>query len=123
VDDSLNKEQITELFDEVSNFFFLLSEPTRLKILHSLCNGERAVGDIVLAIEATQANVSRQLNMLFRAKILARRKEGTQVYYRIDDPATLEICQNVCTRVASNILGRSGVRKASEAFSVTAPAP
>lgn len=109
---------MAELFDEVSNFFFLLSEPTRLKILHCLCHGERPVGEIVSAIEATQANVSRQLNMLFRAKILARRKEGTQVYYRIDDPATLEICQNVCTRVASNIVGRSGVHKASETFNV-----
>jgi len=122
VDDSLNQEQMSELFDEVSNFFFLLSEPTRLKILHSLCRGERPVGDIVSAIEATQANVSRQLNMLFRAKILARRKEGTQVYYRIDDPATMEICQQICTRVASNILGRAGVRKASETFTVAASA-
>ena len=110
---------MAELFDEVSNFFFLLSEPTRLKILHSLCHGELPVGDIVSAIEATQANVSRQLNMLFRARILARRKEGTQVYYRIDDPATLEICQNVCTRVASSIMGRGGARKAAEAFNVT----
>ena len=120
MDDSLNQEQLAELFDEVSNFFFLLSEPTRLKILHSLCHGERPVGDIVSAIEATQANVSRQLNMLFRAKILARRKEGTQVYYRIDDPATLEICQSVCTRVATNIMSRGAVRHASDAFSVTA---
>ena len=120
MDDSFNKEQMTELFDEVSNFFFLLSEPTRLKILHSLCQGERPVGDIVSAIEATQANVSRQLNMLFRAKILARRKEGTQVYYRIDDSATLEICQQICSRVASDIQGRAGVRKASETFSVAA---
>lgn len=110
---------MAELFDEVSNFFFLLSEPTRLKILHSLCHGERPVGDIVSAIEATQANVSRQLNMLFRARILARRKEGTQVYYRIDDPATLEICQNVCTRMAANIMGRSGLRQAAAAFNVT----
>ena len=114
---------MAELFDEVSNFFFLLSEPTRLKILHCLCHGERPVGEIVSAIEATQANVSRQLNMLFRARILARRKEGTQVYYRIDDPATLEICQSVCTRVASNIMGRGAVRNASDAFSVTSVSP
>ncbi|CAN7372717.1 metalloregulator ArsR/SmtB family transcription factor [Pseudoduganella sp. LjRoot289] len=107
MDKRLSKEQMTELFEEVSNIFFLLSEPTRLKILHSLCHGERAVGDIVAEIEANQANVSRQLNMLFRAKILARRKEGTQVYYRIDDPATLGICQGVCARVSADILARS----------------
>lgn len=122
MDDSLSKDQMAELFDEVSNYFFLLSEPTRLKILHCLCHGERPVGDIVLAIQATQANVSRQLNMLFRARILARRKDGTQVYYRIDDPATLEICQNVCTRVAANITGRGAVRTVSEAFNIAAVA-
>lgn len=95
-----------ELFEEVSNYFFLLSEPTRLKILHSLCNGERPVGEIVTEIEATQANVSRQLNMLFRAKILARRKEGTQVYYRIEDQKTMEICKAVCGQLASKIMNR-----------------
>jgi DNA-binding transcriptional ArsR family regulator len=110
VDNSLSKEQMAELFEEVSNVFFLLSEPTRLKILHSLCHGERAVGEIVAEIEASQANVSRQINMLFRAKILARRKEGTQVYYRIDDPATLGICQSVCARVSADILARSANR-------------
>lgn len=118
MDKALDKEQMTELFEEVSNFFFLLSEPTRLKILHCLCHGERPVGEIVSSIEATQANVSRQLSMLFRAKILARRKEGTQVYYRIDDPATLEICQNVCNRVATNIMSRTQVKKAAATFHV-----
>jgi len=122
VDNSLSKEQMAELFEEVSNVFFLLSEPTRLKILHSLCHGERAVNDIVTEIEASQANVSRQINMLFRAKILARRKEGTQVYYRIDDPATLGICQSVCARVSADILARSANRPEPQATAATATA-
>ncbi|MYN08817.1 metalloregulator ArsR/SmtB family transcription factor [Massilia sp. FT127W] len=113
---------MAELFEEVSNVFFLLSEPTRLKILHSLCHGERAVNDIVTEIEASQANVSRQINMLFRAKILARRKEGTQVYYRIDDPATLGICQSVCARVSADILARSASRPEAQAPLATASA-
>ena len=96
-----DKHQVQELLEEVSNYFFLLSEPTRLKILHALCNGERPVGDIVTEIESTQANVSRQLNMLYRAKILARRKEGTQVYYRIDDQNTIDLCRTVCIQMVS----------------------
>lgn len=99
----LTKEQMQELFEEVANHFFLLSEPTRLKILHSLCNGERSVGEIVIETESTQANVSRQLNMLYRAKILARRKEGTQVYYRIDNQSVIDMCRMVCGQVASKI--------------------
>lgn len=114
---ALDKSQMQELFEEVSNFFFLLSEPTRLKILHALCNGERTVGEIVTQIDATQANVSRQLNMLYRAGILARRKDGTLVYYRIDDQSTVELCRSVCGRIASKIETKYALNKAaSEGF-------
>ncbi len=96
MDESLSKAQRLALFDEVAHYFGLLSEPTRLKILHAVCNGERSVGDIVTIVESTQANVSRQLSMLYRARILGRRKEGTQVFYRIADPKTIEVCKSVC---------------------------
>jgi DNA-binding transcriptional ArsR family regulator len=117
MDKPLDKEQMQELFEEVSNYFFLLSEPTRLKILHALCNGERPVGEVVAEIESTQANVSRQLNMLYRARILARRKDGTQVYYRIDDQNTIDLCRSVCGRIATKIETRYALDKAaSESF-------
>lgn len=113
----LNKEQMQKLFEEVSNYFSLLSEPTRLKILHALCNGERQVGEIVGLIESTQANVSRQLNMLYRARILARRKEGTQVYYRIDDQSTIDFCRMVCSRMAAKFdVGNASGRDVMESF-------
>lgn len=107
------KEEMQELFEEVSNYFFLLSEPTRLKILHALCNGERPVGEIVTEIESTQANVSRQLNMLYRARILARRKDGTQVYYRIDDQNTIDVCRTVCGQMSSKVISKTTLNKES----------
>lgn len=88
------------LFEEVANYFSLLCEPTRLKILYAVCNGERSVGDIVITVGSTQTNVSRQINMLYRAGILARRKDGAQVFYRVDDQKTLDLCQSVCSRIA-----------------------
>ncbi|NHZ81666.1 metalloregulator ArsR/SmtB family transcription factor [Massilia sp. CCM 8695] len=94
---------MSEVFEEVSNYFSLLSEPTRLKILHALCHGERSVGAIVGEIGATQANVSRQLNMLYRARILGRRKEGAQVYYRIEDQNTIALCRTVCSQMAEKV--------------------
>jgi DNA-binding transcriptional ArsR family regulator len=112
VDKNLGKEQMQELFEEVANYFSLLCEPTRLKIIHAVCNGERSVGEIVTQVESTQANVSRQINMLYRAKILARRKDGTQVYYRIDDLKTLEMCKTVCGQIAANIVIRHAGEKA-----------
>lgn len=111
MDKPLGKAQMHELFEEVSNYFFLLSEPTRLKILHALCGGERPVGEIVTEIESTQANVSRQLNMLYRSRILARRKDGTQVYYRIDDQNTIDLCRTVCGQMACKIENRHPLDK------------
>ena len=101
--DQLRKEQSEVLFEEVAHYFSLFSEPTRLKILNSVCSGEKSVGDIVIAVESTQANVSRQINMLYRAKILARRKEGTLVFYRIEDAKTLAMCQTVCNEMATRL--------------------
>jgi DNA-binding transcriptional ArsR family regulator len=103
VNENLRKEQTEELFEEVANYFSLLCEPTRLKILNSVCQGEKSVGEIVIAVDSTQANVSRQINLLYRGKILARRKEGTQVFYRIDDQKTLSMCQTVCGEISERL--------------------
>ena len=100
---NLSKIQSQALFEEVANYFSLFCEPTRLKILSAVCAGEKSVGEIVNVVESTQANVSRQINMLYRGKVLARRKEGTQVYYRIDDPKALHMCETVCGEIASKI--------------------
>lgn len=107
VDKNFEKEGMGELFEEVANYFSLLCEPTRLKILYAVCNGELSVGEIVTQVESTQANVSRQISLLYRAKILARRKEGTLVYYRVDDEKTIDLCKLVCGRIALQIGGES----------------
>ena len=98
--EDLEKMQREDTLEHASYFFRLLSEPTRLRILTALCDGERAVNAIVSEIDATQANVSRQLNMLYHAKVLTRRKEGTQVLYRISDPETIALCRTICRRKA-----------------------
>ena len=94
-------QDMERLFEDVSHYFSLLSQPTRLKILYAVCQGERTVNDIVEQVRSTQANVSRQLNLLYRARILARRNEGAKVYYRIADQRTIELCQSVCGRIAA----------------------
>lgn len=108
MNDDLNREQMKEVFEEVSHYFFLLSEPTRLKILYALCEGEQPVGAIVREIEANQANVSRQLNMLYQAKILQRRKDGAQVYYRIEDQNAIQLCRVVCAQMVDKVIQQTG---------------
>lgn len=100
----LTPEQMDTLFREVSQFFSVLAEPSRLRILYALCQGEKSVSEVIELSKSSQANVSRHLGTLHEAGILHRRKVGTTVFYSICDDATLEICQRVCGRVMSEIL-------------------
>ena len=99
----LSPEQMEALFKEVSAFFAVLAEPSRLRIMYALCEGEKSVSEVIEISKSSQANVSRHLGTLHQAGILARRKVGTTVYYSICDEATLEICQRVCGRVMNEL--------------------
>jgi DNA-binding transcriptional ArsR family regulator len=100
-DNAAELQELEGLFEKVSGYFSLLSEPMRLKILHVLCNTERSVGDIVQTLGATQANVSRHLNLMHRAGVLARRKDGNLVYYSVCDAEAVQLCRTVSINMAS----------------------
>ena len=76
--------------------FRALSEPTRLKLLMALEEGEKNVTELVKKTGATQTNVSRQLSVLTTAGLLARRKRGLSVLYRIADESIFDLCSHVC---------------------------
>lgn len=80
----------------VAQRFAVLAEPMRLRLIQALFEGERNVTELVAATGGTQANVSRHLQTLTGAHILARRKEGLQVFYRIADPTIPKLCELVC---------------------------
>src|SRR2546423_6177520 len=81
----------------IADRFKVLAEPMRLKILHSLWDGELTVGEIIAATNALQANVSKHLGILQQAGIVNRRREGLNVYYRICDETVFALCEAVCT--------------------------
>ncbi|MEI7533798.1 MAG: metalloregulator ArsR/SmtB family transcription factor [Verrucomicrobiae bacterium] len=81
--------------EQIATHFRLLGEPMRLKILQAVCGESRTVNDIVSAVGATQANVSKHLSLLAAAGILTRKKEGQCVYYGLSDPLTLKLCELV----------------------------
>lgn len=88
-----SKRSLTdEELERIALHFRLLGEPMRLKILQAVCQEPRSVNDIVAAVEATQANVSKHLSLLATAGILTRKKEGQCVYYGLKDQLTLKMC-------------------------------
>ena len=77
---------------EVANDFFkTLSHPARIKILHSLEQGERCVCDLLEEIDIEQSNLSQHLGMMKKQGIIDSRKEGQKVNYRIVYQSVMDV--------------------------------
>jgi ArsR family transcriptional regulator len=88
------------MFDLAAETFRVMSAPMRLKIINCLCTEEKNVGQLLEEIDTTQPNMSQHLNTLHKAKILGRRREGVQIYYRIINERVVTLCRAVCTQIA-----------------------
>ena len=71
--------------NNMSDFFKALSDPTRLKIVFTISNGEICVNDIAAKIDMTKSAVSHQLSYLKKLRLIKSRKDGKEVYYSLDD--------------------------------------
>ena len=88
------------VFDSVAELFSLLSTPIRLKIISALCHGEKNVTQLLEEIDTTQPNMSQHLSTLYRAGVLGKRRDSTQIYYRLQSERVATLCRAVCTQVA-----------------------
>ncbi len=104
-------DELDPVFDAVASYFSVLSEPTRLRIMHALCETEKSVSQIVEEIGSTQTNASRHLSLMYRSGVLARRKEGSQVYYRVADASMIEVCRTVCNQIAGSMDEKKPLRR------------
>ena len=94
------KELPPEALSLVAAYFQVLAEPTRLRILNALREGERNVGELAQTCGYTAANISRHLSLMTKHAIVAREVRGTSVYYRIADPSVYQLCDLVCGNLA-----------------------
>jgi DNA-binding transcriptional ArsR family regulator len=99
----LSPKDMEKVFTRVAEYFNVLSEPSRLRVMYAVCSGEKSVSEVVELCGSSQANVSRHLAALHKAGILLRHKEGTVVFYSIADSATVEMCQAVCAKIAESL--------------------
>lgn len=74
-----------QTFTNLADLFTALSDPTRLRIISVLLEGEMNVGDIAAQLEMTESAVSHQLRGLRQMRLVRGRKNGRQVYYTLDD--------------------------------------
>jgi DNA-binding transcriptional ArsR family regulator len=95
--DAAPQERVFEL---AAALFAVLATPIRLRILSALCVREKSVNELLLEIDTTQPNLSQHLAVLYRTGVLAKRKEGTQVIYRVQSEKAVALCRSVCTQIA-----------------------
>lgn len=98
------KEELSEeALEMIASRFRLLSDPMRLKILHTLGDEEMNVTDLVGATGAGQANISKHLGIMLGAGIVSRRKEGLNSIYSVSDETIFELCEVVCSRLKKQL--------------------
>jgi DNA-binding transcriptional ArsR family regulator len=84
------------LVELIAERFRVLGEPTRIRLLDALRDGEATVHELQETIGASQQNISKHLGMLLRAGVVARRKRGNFSVYSIADEAIFALCEEVC---------------------------
>ena len=89
-----------QVFEKAAELFAVLSTPIRLRIISELCHGEKNVGQLLERIGVPQPNMSQHLNILYRAGLVGKRRQGAQMFYRIADVSAVRVCRAVCTQVA-----------------------
>ena len=105
----MSQDESEQVFSSAAELFALLSTPIRLRLISALCNGEKNVSQLLSEIDATQPNMSQHLATLYRAGILGKRRDGTQIFYRLQSQRAATLCRAVCTQIATEIDGDTDI--------------
>ncbi len=88
--------------DLTTRFFQVLADPTRVRIVELLLEGEKNVSDLVRRLGVPQARVSSHLACLRWCGYIGSRREGRFIYYRITDPRMADLMRLARTIMADN---------------------
>jgi DNA-binding transcriptional ArsR family regulator len=87
------------LAELIARRFRVIGEPTRIRLLDRLRDGEATVQELTEALGASQQNVSKHLQVLLETGIVGRRKDGNRAYYSVADEGVFALCEHVCGSV------------------------
>ena len=85
VDDTLKQMADEDLLNKLAEFFKILGDTTRVKILYALDKNELCVCDIANVLGMTKSAISHQLKILKDFHLVKPRKDGKEVLYTLDD--------------------------------------
>lgn len=91
----VNIEQLRNAAGEATALLRTLAHEDRLLLLCQLSQGELCVSDLELELGIYQPSLSQQLGVLRRQGLVATRREGKNIYYRVVDEKTLAVLQTL----------------------------
>jgi len=86
----------------LSDFFKILGDSTRMKILWALDGAELCVCDLAVELNMTKSAISHQLNSLRSSKLVKYRRDGKNVYYSLDDDHVNQIIEVALDHIGHN---------------------
>ena len=98
-----------DLAELIARRFRALGDPLRVRILDLLRDRELTVTMLAVELGAGQQNVSKHLAVLAEAGMVARRKQGTHVHYRVADAGVLAMCEQVCGSLQAQLAALAGL--------------
>jgi DNA-binding transcriptional ArsR family regulator len=98
--EEIMEERVLELKAEILK---ALAQPTRLKILELLRNGEKCICEIVPAINGEQSNISRHISLMQKSHLVTTRKDGVKVMVKVRDPEIFNILDRVSAILKSQM--------------------
>ncbi len=102
-EERVEKAKITALAEretgDVAQLFKAMADPTRLKILRALEQGEMCVCDLAAYLGVSESAVSHQLRLLRQLHLVANRRDGAVLYYRLDDHHVSELVNLALTHL------------------------
>lgn len=84
------RDKISEMHAEICR---TLGSAARIEILNALRDEEKTVSEITKVLGLRQANVSQHLALLRQRRVVATRKEGASIYYKVSNPKIIQACE------------------------------
>lgn len=85
----------TDKAQQMAEFFGVLADPNRLRLLSALAQQELCVCDLAAATKMTESAVSHQLRVLRAARLVKYRREGRNIYYSLADKHVINLYYEV----------------------------
>lgn len=100
-----------DVFDAPARLFKVLGNPARLAILDVLRDGEQCVCHIEAVLGLRQAYISQHLMLLREAGLVADRRDGLNIFYRVDDPGLFRVIDAALPDARRKSDGRARARR------------